>query len=209
MVFSDSYQLPSPPFSLFRWVPTTPAWYWLWHLREAVCGKIKPVQVDADIIALSQTLTPALGAPTFDGPGSLQASRLRTWLLETADLKSLRQQFKSAPGTTFLNSPRITSGDGITASLFTGQATVINGVTNETGVWVTCVTRVRKDVIDLTALMQFVEPLTNRTSLAAVRTNLNVKARFQIPKNKGLFLLESSEDETNRPPIGVIIWTQF
>ena len=206
MLFPASYQFPSPPVSLFaRWVPPTPAWAWLWHLKEAVLGKIKPVEIDTDIITLSPTLQPSLGAATFDGPGSLAASRVRVWQLETAGLNALRQQLKTNSAMVFRNSPRIITGDGITASLFAGQTVVLKGVTNETGVRVTYGTHTQPELIDLTASLSLVEPFTNEIQVTGFQTNLDLKARFQVTNGIGIFLIQSFPDQTNRDPVGILL----
>jgi hypothetical protein len=205
VVFSEAYQVPSPISLFARWIPTTPGWAWVWHLKEAVCGKIKPVNIDTDILTLSNTFAPTFGTPTFDGAGSLDATRLRVWLLDATDLKSFRQQLKSSSDVVFVNSPRMITGDGIGASMFVGETIVLNGATNETGVRVTFLTRVRHDLIDLTAAIGFVESVTNETLAVALQTNLNVKARFQIPRGKGVFLLQSFPLQANQSAMGVII----
>jgi hypothetical protein len=205
VVFSEPYEVPSPISLFARWIPTTPGWAWFWHLKEAVCGKIKPVNLDTDILTVSKTFTPTFGSPTFDGAGSLDATRLRVWLLDAADLKSFRQQLKGASGVVLVNSPRMTTGDGIGASMFVGETIVLNGATNETGVRVTYLSRVRQNLIDLTASIEVVEPVTNEPLAVALQTNLNVKARFQIPKGKGVFLLQSFPNQTNQSAMGVIV----
>ena len=205
VVFAESYQVPSPISLFARWIPTTPGWAWFWHLKEAVCGKIKPVNIETDILAVSNTFAPTFGPPTFDGAGSLDAARLRVWLLDAADLKSFRQQLKGASGVVLVNSPRMTTGDGIGASVFVGQTIVLDGATNETGVRVSYLTRVRHDLIDLTAAIVVVESVTNEPLAVAIQTNLNVRARFQIPKGKGVFLLQSFPKPTNQSGMGVIV----
>jgi hypothetical protein len=174
-----------------------------------VCGKIKPVNIDTDILTLSKRFTPTFGTPTFNGAGSLDATRLRVWLLDGTDLKSLRQQLKTAPGVVFVNSPRMITGDGIGASMFVGETIVLNGATNETGVRVSYLTRVRHDLIDLTAAVAVVESVTNEPLALTLQTNLNVKARFQIPKGKGVFLLQSVPNWTNQGAMAVIVSAKF
>jgi hypothetical protein len=205
IVFSEPYLVPSPISLFARWIPTTAGWAWLWRLKEAVCGKIKPVSIDTDILTLSKTFTPTFGTPTFDGVGSVDATRLRVWLLDAAELKSFRQQLKTVTGVVLVNSPRMITGDGIGASMFVGETIVLNGATNETGVRVAYLTRVRHDLIDLTAAIAFVESVTNEPLAVALQTNLNVKARFQIPKGKGVFLLQSFPSQTNQSAMGVIV----
>lgn len=209
IVFPKSYAIPSRIPFFARWVPVGPGWAWLWHLKEAVVGKIKPVNIDTDIMAVSQTLAPPFGAPTFDAAGSLDATRLRIWLLDTVELKSFREKLRSASGVDFVNSPRIATGDGIGASLFVGETMVLQGATNETGVRVSYFTRVRPDLIDLTASIGVVEPRTNEALAITLRTNLSVKARFQIPKGKGIFMLQTFQDSTNRGAMCVMVSTKF
>lgn len=204
-VFPSSYRFPSPPVSLFaRWVPPTPAWAWLWHLKEAIVGKIKPVEIRSDLIDFLTAPPPALGTAAFDGPGSL-ASRVQVWVVETAALQALREQLKTNTAMAFLNSPRITTGDGITASLFAGQTTVLNGVTNETGLRVTYGTRTRPESIELTAALSLVEAFTNQLQMNVFRTNLDLKARFQIPNGQGIFVVQSFPEQTNRRPVGMLL----
>ena len=203
-VLPESYQISSPIPLFARWVPATPGWAWLWHLKESVCGKIKPVSIDTDIVAVSQMTIP-FGVPTFDGQGSLKATRLRVWLADIAQLKSFRRQMERGAGVTFVNSPRIITGDGIGASLFVGETIILNGATNETGVRVSYFTRVRKDLLDLTATIGVMQPMTNEALAISLRTNLDVKARFQIPKGKGIFLLQFFQDQPDQGAMAVII----
>ena len=170
-------------------------------------GKIKPIEIDTDIVELSQITTPVIGAPTFESASSQRAT-LRVWRLQTADLNSLRQLLRTTSGVTVLNSPRIITGDGIGAGLYAGQTMVHGGVTNETGVWVNYFTRVHREALDLTASITLVEPLTNDVLVTAVQTNLNLRARFQIPIGKGIFLLQTFPHQANRNAVGVAIWTK-
>ena len=210
LVFPDSYVFPSPPISLFaRLVPPTPAWAWLWHLKETLFGKIKPLNINTDLIGLSPSVTLDLGRPEFEGSGSLDASGLRVWFLSTSDLEVLRQQLKANPGATLFNSPRVTTGDSIGASLYVGSTVVLNGITNDTGIRVSYLPKVHPNVIDLSASFVLSDAVTNQAGQAILQTNLDVRGRFQIPKGKGMFLLQSFPRQTNQNPTAVILSTKF
>src|SRR5262245_23144119 len=53
-ILPDSGKLPPPHVSMFaRWIPATRSWAWLWRLKESILGRPRPVELDTDIIALS------------------------------------------------------------------------------------------------------------------------------------------------------------
>ena len=206
IVFEKSYTFPQQPISLFaRWVPITPGWAWLWHLKEKVCGKIKAIEVRTDIITVAQSSTLSLTASSLSDSELTGAGSVRVWLLDTRDLDSLRPQIRNTPGYDFIISPRISTGDGAGASLFSGNTIVLSGFTNEVGVRVTYVPRIRHETTDLLASLAYVDTVTNETGEVAFQTNLDVKARFQIPKDKGVLLLQSVPGKTKGSATAVII----
>lgn len=218
LILPPSYAAPPQRMPLFtRLVPPTKTWAWLWRLREAVLGKTPGVQIDAKIFAIPEVQLPALSTLALPPATSPDWPGLKVWLLEQGQLASLQQGLKTTPGAQLLNSPRMITGDGIDASLFVGSTLVLNGATNEVGLSLTCLTRTHQDVTDLTAFATYLTTLTNHppslatnglTEWISIRTNLNLKARFQIPKGKGVFLLQSPTEPTSTEGVALILSTK-
>jgi hypothetical protein len=200
---------------LGQWIPATPSWAWAWRLEDVLLGRRKPVNIYADIIAfpnstsggLSSSL--ALGNPSFSDTNDLQV-----WLLRDGELRSLRDNFKRTPGTDFLSHPRISTADGIEASMFVGQSILLNGSNSQVGLKAGFFSRIRSHSTDLFAVISFSEPVTNQTgmpnglgpeSLVSIQTNLDIAARVQLPKGRGLLLLDGSSVGAVHRRFGVLI----
>jgi hypothetical protein len=208
-----------PPFSrpllLRDRIGSLLPWPAVWRVEDALFGKRKPVNFFASVVSLSDPAitdlgsTLALGNPTFADPTGLQV-----WLLGTADIQSVRQRFKQTSGVDCLNNPRISTADGVGASLFTGESIVLKGITNDIGLKVNCFPRVRSNSTDLFAMITLSEVFTNQTVVAgalfttnsvSIRTNLDIAVRLQIPKGSGVLLIKASRDSSTRKTFGVIL----
>ena len=200
---------------LVQWIPATSSWSWVPHLEDIVLGRRKPINVFADIIALQNSdgqILPsslALGKPSFTATNGLQV-----WLLGDRELRSLRDCLKRTPGTDFLNRPRISTADGVEASMFVGESISLNGSTNEVGLKAAFFPRVRSDSTDLFAVISLSELVTNQTggpnalmatSAVSIQTNMHIAARVQVPKGSGLLLLDGNPVGAARKRFGALI----
>jgi hypothetical protein len=216
-VLPSTYANPPQDIPLFaRIVPARPGWIWLWKLKEIFFGRMRSIQIEAQLLTLPPDPIPDLGAPDLKtnlAPGAVSFS---IWRLQDTNLAALRQQLHKKPGVEFISSPRMSIGDGTEGSMYSGSTLVQNGVTLESGVHLTCAAQIRGNLTDLTTFVCYSELLTNSIESAvaptapslSIRTNLDVKARFQIPGSGGIFLLQDSKNGTNRQVIGVILSTK-
>jgi hypothetical protein len=192
---------------LIQAIPGHPAWRWFYHLEDTVFGRRKPVLLDVELIAAPHLSPTGLAAclprttPQWADP-----TGLRIWFIKDHELKIVLQNLLALPGARVLNHPRISTGDGIGASLFTGEAVVLNGLTNDIGLRFACFPRVRSRSTDLSATISFTEALTNQPlrgtrgpaeTVLSIRTNLDTGARLQIPHGSGVLLLQESTSGSN------------
>lgn len=200
---------------LVEWIPGSSLWNWVQHLEDVLLGQRKPVKVYADIIAFPNSTdgafpsSLALGSPSFSNTNGLQV-----WFLRGGELRSLRDSLKGTPGTDFLSHPRISTADGIEASMFVGQSSLLNGSNNQVGLKAGFFPRVRSHSTDLFAVISFSEPVTNQTGtpnglgaegFVSIQTNLDIAVRVQVPKGSGLLLLDGSSVGAVHRRFGVLI----
>jgi hypothetical protein len=113
-----------------------------------------------------------------------------------------------------LNAPRLTTADGISASLFSGELIPFNGRTNQIGVEAAYFVRVHPERTDLFASALLTQAVTNRDRLpegampvVSILTNLDVAFRLQIPKSNGVFIIKAPIGPATKdwPGFGLII----
>src|SRR5262249_30670782 len=149
------------------------------------------------IIALSDVSESSPLRHSLGQPDLASTNGIRVWLLPITHLNALRRYLKRTAACDFLSSARVATADRIGASLFSGNCMVLNGATNCIGCAVQYDPRVLPGLTDLTTAIIFSEAVTNLPSLSGltaelssaaavvVRTNINLAARFQIPKGQG------------------------
>ena len=212
VVLPPSYAAPPQHIPIFaRLVPPTKTWAWLWHLKGALFGKVRPVEIRTDIVTVLDLEPLGLANPDVQSPMAPGSPGLKVWMLEKDKLTALRHKLQQTNVAELVNSPRVTTGDAMDASIFVGTTLVLGSATNELGVRISFRPRIHEDVTDLTTFVTYLTARTNQTGTVAesgaisIQTNLDVKARFQIPNGKGVFLLQSSRDSNSPSPIGVVI----
>jgi len=115
---------------LEQWIPMA----LLAATADALLGRRTPVNVFAHIVALPTSpderpvYLSTLGRPTF-----FTTNGLEVWLLSGDKLGELRHNLRGTFGVDFINEPRISTADGVEASLFGGRSVSLNGSTNEIG----------------------------------------------------------------------------
>lgn len=200
---------------LAGWIPGASSSFWRWRLGNSVFGQRKPVNIYADVLALSEPTSAglvsslALEKPVFAEPNGLQV-----WFLRSGDVKAVHERLKRTPGIDSLGRPRICMADGVEASIFSGPSVPLNGVVKQVGLKMDCFARVRSRSTELFAVITLSEAVTNQMAAAttsppansiSIRTNLDIKARLQIPKGSGVLLVKHSPDDPNHRTFGVVI----
>jgi hypothetical protein len=197
-----------------RWVPASPSWSWAWRLEQAVFGQRKPLRLNFAIVRLASS--PGSAVPDFDlgAPAFSATNGLRTWLLDKEALKALQERFRSTPGANVLSRPRFSTADGIDTRMFAGETIPINGSSNQVGLSIGCYGQVRPHTTDLIASITFSELVTNEAKEAggsaqlgvvSIRTNMDAAFRLQIPKGKGMYVLDGRPADDRHSRIGVIL----
>ena len=212
IVLPSSYANPRQHIPIFaRLVPPTKTWAWLWHLKETLFGKVRPVEIRTDIVTLLDPGSLALAIPDAQSPRIPGSPGLKIWMLEKDQLADLRHRLQQTNLAELVNAPRVITGDGIDASVFVGTTQVFGGATNELGLRISFHPRIHENVTDLTTFVTYLTARTNQPATSAdngsisIQTNLDVKARFQISNGKGVFLIQSSTTSNHPSPIGVVI----
>jgi hypothetical protein len=192
------------------WIPRRPGWTWAFRLEDLLFGRRSVVNLFTEFLKLPDKYPNGtdlgLGLPQYS-----DAKGLQIWLLGTNELKSFKHLLQRNE-TEMLNSPRITTADGISASLFAGESISINGVTNQVGVEAAYFARVSSDKTDLFADLRMTGVLTNNLGpperwapVMTIQTNLDVAVRLQIPKGMGVFIIGAPVGDAKKESFGVII----
>lgn len=178
---------------------------WVWRMKELLLGPPQPINLDTAIFGFkewseSTVAGLSLGKATFTGTNGV-----RVWILPDSDVKALRQRLKQGPGSDLVSTPNVSTAHGIGSRISVGHSVPIQGKQVQVGVVADFLPRVRRDSTDLTANFTLSDTVPDPAQVLAVRTNLAVSARMQIPRGSGVFLLDAGPGATNRQRIGVII----
>jgi hypothetical protein len=193
---------------LQRWLPPA-ASFWIWRLKRLVLGKLQTVNLSGCVIRLGEgsagVISEVAGKQDFT-----ETNGVRVWLLPNAQLDQLRLRLQPIPGNEIVFSPRISTADGIQASMFAGSQMVLQGVTNQVGSVLDCLVQVHRQVNELTTAISLTEIITNDTGppnalVAIIKTNLDLAARLQVPKGSGVFILDTRAGAENRKQMAFIL----
>jgi len=199
---------------LGRWIPATPGWTWAWRVQEAVFGRRKPVNLSAEVVSLTDISRPRLASLPLGPANFAHTNGLQVWLLGADQLKALREQLSQRLGAEPPFRPRVSTADGIECQLVQGQSIARNGSINQVRSTFGCCARLHRDYTDLMACVTLSELVTNEAAgpggtsaftPISIQTNLDMALRLQIPKGRGVFVLDRSSRESGRQSIGVII----
>lgn len=181
------------------WLPLTSRWAWSHTLVDALFGKRKPVNLNIETFVFDPPFSSEateLGHPSF----STDDGRLSVWFLTNAEVAALRARLEAARAGHESYRCRISTADGITASLFMGESVVVNGQTNPVGVAQSFFPLVNPTGTDLFTSACISAVLTNDLPAGKriiIQTNAEFAARIQVPAQHGLFFLQR-ETEAHR-----------
>lgn len=105
---------------------------------------------------------------------------------------------------------RVSTADGIGATLFSGQTMVLQGATNQVGLqteYYAAVHPTRTDLFLSAFLSELVtnEPGGSEAGVVDVATNLDLAARLQVPRGCGVVLLTRSEPPADVRGAGLVL----
>lgn len=184
---------------------------WAHRLADRLFGARKPVNLNAAVFAVGEAAVAQLEELARGQSARATSNGPTVWFLETADVKKLRARLE-AGGTNQVCYGRITTADGIGAGLFMGQTVVANGSTNQVGLQTSYFARVGQERTDLFAEVMLSEAVTNELQEASrnrsdvcIKTNANIAVRLQVPKGKGVFLLQGPAEKKSEMRAGFIL----
>ena len=120
------------------------------------------------------------------------------WILSPSELADLRQQLKTAHGIDVVNSPSLTDADGMSATIFVGQA--LPQTSASVGVMIDVNPKIAYRQFQLVMNALYTEPTDSPT--IPIRTNLSAACRV-ILSNAGGALISSP---ASRDPNGTNYW---
>lgn len=174
---------------------------WWWWLKVHLRGPERSILLSVNLIDLKNPLVSSnLPLPKAEYSSS---NGFQVWILNDRELQCLLQQIQGLPGAEVISKPRIQTASGIHGSFFVGQMVPLNGTNQPVGFELKCLLRLRREFIDLTSTFTFTEIQPgNRT---AIRTNVAVRSRIQIPQGSGVFLLNADRRQTDGKITAVMI----
>jgi hypothetical protein len=202
--FKTPYTIPTPRVGLLdRVMPMGPAWAWLWNLRYAILGKTRVLDINTMIIDLkgldASALTPKAKPDVASQDG------FQVWRTRASDPDRLRQLLKDTPEHILL-APRVTTGDRVQASIYTGTSFVKNGIQQQSGIKADFLPVIRDNTLDLTATLQCSETVTNTDGTVITRTNVDLAGRFLLSQDApGVLILATATRSTEEKRIAIIL----
>ena len=160
---------------------------------------------------ISATELASLG---LDTETHVETNGLGIWLVDEAQAKALRGYYSREASTPPLFQPSVQTADGVESSIFSGSSVPIGGIPLSVGFSANFLPRVHRGLIDLTMSMSQTEAITNiptvgaghaRASPLSMHTNFAVRARIQIPKGKGVFVLSRQRQSDDGNTLGVLL----
>ena len=209
------YRIPPQKVSLFdRHVPRGTSWAWLWRVKDTIAGRRKVCDLGATIVDFASTADSFLAKYPLPTPAFTGTNGLRIWLLNEQEMSGLSRHLRQKPSPEILYIPRIITGAGMQASLFSGGTFPIGGTSTTVGLGIDFLPLARPTGIDVTTIISLTEVITNPASTTAdsplagtlgIQTNFEAAARLQIPDGSGAFLLEGPPGAANQKRIGVVL----
>ena len=199
----------SPPVlfrdKVLRWIPPGAGWNWA---RALALNHRKAVNFQTEVFTVRSPMDTGelgLGAPIFSN-----ATGVQVWFVKGNALKQIRQHLNASPAVRGFMGSRVSTADGIGATLFSGQTLVLQGATNQVGLQTEYYAAVHPSRTDLFLGAFLSELVTNEpgatvTSGIGVVTNLDLAARLQVPRGCGVVLLTRSEPPANVRGAGLVL----
>jgi hypothetical protein len=190
------------------WLPFTPRWAWAHKVVDTLFGKRTPVNVDSEAFVFDGAFNAKateleLGHPSYStGDGGLTV-----WFLTSGGIKALRNRLETA-GLGKAYRCRISTADGIGATLFMGESVILRGATNQVGVAQSYLPLVKATGTDLFTSTCVSEVRTNESfggESRFIHTNADFAVRIQIPPRCGIFLLKRESVVEGRRNAGVVL----
>lgn len=176
-------------------IPQT--WASVQRLTDRLLGARKPVNLNTAVFTGGQISVAQLEELAGGRSARVPSEGPAVWFLDSANLKQLRARLEADP-TNQIYYGRILSADGISAGLFMGQTVVANGSTNQVGLETSYFARAGQEATDLFADVLLSKAVTNDLAEAPgnrsdihIRTNADIAVRLQVPKGKGVFLVQT------------------
>jgi hypothetical protein len=165
---------------------------WWWWLKVHLVGPGKSILLSASVMDLKN---PPVSSNLPLPKAQYSSNGFQVWILKDRELQTLRQQIKELPGTETISSPRIQTVSGVQGAMFVGQTVPVNGTNQEVGLSFKCLPRLRREFIDLTSTLTFSEIQPGKPT--AIKTNVAVRGRIQIPHGSGVLFLNTDRSQTN------------
>jgi hypothetical protein len=196
---------PSPPTIVLRPITSKPApsafksffSKWEWKIKDTVLGRRRTVEIGTIVFRISagaetDAIARSLKSVPFGGENAP-----KIWIVDQDDMQRLNN-LKDRRGREIVGRPRLITADGVEASMFIGNSIVMGGTNANVGIEFTAHTRVRRQSTDLnlTIISTTAQPLGGSDAIS-VRSNLAVAARIQVPRGKGIFILNDGAAATN------------
>ncbi len=190
-------------------IPRT--WASVQRLADSLLGPRTPVNLNAAVFTGGQISVAQLEELAGGRSARAPSDGPAVWFLEASNLKRLRARLQADPANQVCYG-RILSADGITAGMFMGQTVIADGSTNQVGLQTSYFARVGQEATDLFAEVLLSEAVTNDLADAAsnrsdiyIRTNADIAVRLQVPKGKGVFLLQTGAGPESGRRAGFIL----
>jgi hypothetical protein len=160
---------------------------WVNRAEETFFGKRKSATIAAEVIRLRATLASEfesalhLGMPTYN-----DTNGFKVWFLGPKPLKQFREETFEARNMQVLSRPRLYVADGMGASMHIGQAVSGPiGIAN-VGFGIQCSLLIRDDSTEMIMRLEN----SHQPRGTTIQTNLDVNVRLNIPKGKGVLLVQ-------------------
>lgn len=191
------YQPPVPD----RWIPHT--WGWYWRGKEFLLGKRRSVRVQSRFIKIpNSNASMERMLALLPQPAYTNTEGLSVWMPEIEQLTNFTYVVLRDLGGAILSAPQMSSGDNMAGRLFTGRTIPIDGTYRDVGVSLDIWLRCREKATDLRARVSASE-VADSLQLA-IKTNLVVTGRYQIPHGQALLILKSGNVENAALAVSIL-----
>jgi hypothetical protein len=215
LILSEPYKIPVTPRD--RLALTFPNNRFANRLENAFFGPRKPIAIHSKIFSFtpSQTNTAEHALPLGE-PAYTNSTGLRIWIPDRPAFEKSSQALSTLPEIKILAGPNVVTADGIASSFFVGGEVPLKGLDNSVDVSMEFIAHVEDNSVDLVTTISYSELRTNvvvassntdPTNSLSVQTNVNVRARLQIPKGYGILFLQMPAIDSKENAFGVLIDT--
>lgn len=185
---------------------------WSFDLKRVLFGPPSTIALNSALFEFDEGM--AVGQLSLPEPAGSDTNGLQVWLLDREAATALRLRLTEPAGARLVARAVVITSHGIQGAMSIGESVAADGTNRDVGLLWACLPRLRGDSMNLLSVLTLTALQTNRVESAgeapgtgsiSIQTNLAVAARFQVPRDHSVFLLQRGRSPLHGKTLGFIV----